>query len=161
MFKQIGYGLAIWLLMLIITSAIIVMPGSALMGQILQIIVLGVLGYLAAFLYFKKTPGDYQAGLILGIIWVAIYAILDWVIIGIAAISGQGGITFSYAYTSWYLYVSFIVLLAATVLASHFTRGGELMIKKPATPQASPFNSQPKPQQPMANSNQSQQNQSK
>jgi len=132
-----------------------------LMGQILQIIALGVLGYLAAFWYFKKAPGDYQAGLILGLIWVVVYVVLDWLLIVLAPLFGLSAVTFSYAYTSWYLYVSFVILVGMTVLASHFTRGGELMIKKPVSPQVSPFNNPPKPQQPVVDSNSSQQNQSK
>src|SRR3989338_10304650 len=112
MLKKIAFGAGLWLGLFIIISAVLVVPGASIIQAILKIVVFAAAGYGLAFYYFKKAPGDVKTGAILGLIWLAIIVVLDWLVIGIAALINQGDASLRLAYLGWPLYVSFLALIA-------------------------------------------------
>ncbi|MAF13607.1 MAG: hypothetical protein CMI53_01810 [Parcubacteria group bacterium] len=124
----LGLGVGFWAIMFIGVSAIMVMPISDLIQKIAEIILAGIAAFILAKLYFKKNPGDIKAGLILGVVWFIVSGILD-LLVTIQYVKAGGSyvdglITF---YSSWNLWVGFLLMFVGTALAAQTTHGGDLM----------------------------------
>ncbi|MFA5021121.1 MAG: hypothetical protein WC517_03615 [Patescibacteria group bacterium] len=143
MVRKIGLGVGFWAVMFLAVSALMVTPLPAIWQRIFEIIVAGVAGYILAMIYFKKTPGDLKAGVILAVIWFVVSLVLD-LLITIQYVKGTGsymdGLKMFYsAKTFW---VSTLAMVAGVLLAAKMTRGGQVMSR----PQTEPMVPPPKPQ---------------
>src|SRR3989338_5941092 len=145
MAKKIGFGVALWLIGFVLYSGILVLPLAAVFQWIIFIILSAVVAYFLAMAFFKKQPGDLKAGAFLGLLWVIVGVAIDWLTVGIAAISGQANPTQLVAalYLQIWFYINLVVVIVAAAVAAHLTHGGQLAPSQPQQP------TQQQPQLPM------------
>jgi len=109
--KAFGWGLAIWAIMFVIDSILILFQLEALWFAIVMLIVcLVVVWYVASKMFkFKEVAEAFMVGLI----WLIIVAVLDYLVL-VLVFSG-GDFSF-YAWNIWVRYA--IVLLLPPILAA-------------------------------------------
>ncbi|MFA6255310.1 MAG: hypothetical protein WC675_04765 [Patescibacteria group bacterium] len=136
----LGLGAGMWAVMFIGVCALMVTPLPVIWQQILEIILSGVAAFVLGRLYFRKHPGGVKDGLILGVSWFILGGILD-LLVTIQYVKAAGTYLSGLKsfYSMWNLWVGFLLMFGALVIAALTTRGGQLM--KPTAPP-------PQPQQP-------------
>ncbi len=146
----LGLGVGMWAIMFIGVSAFMVMPISLTWQKILEIILSGLAAFILGKLYFKKHPGELKDGLILGVAWFIVGGILDLLITvqyvkaGASYLSGLKSF-----YGMWSLWLGFLLMFVALVVAALTTHGGEVMKPFSPSPRPQPVRPQPpRPQQP-------------
>ena len=135
----VGFALALWVLIFVIISALMVIPMPALLSTILGFLVSPVIAFFLARLYFKKNPGGIKEGIVLAVFWLIVGTVLD-LAVTIQYIKGTG----TYAdglksfYGAWSLWVSFVLMIVVVSLVAKMTRGGEIIKKPPVGPAGLP-----------------------
>ena len=140
MAKKISFCVALWLIGFVLYSGILVLPLAAVFQWIIFIILAAIVAYVLAMIFFKKQPGDLRAGALLGLIWIIVGVAIDWLTVGIAAISGQANPTQLVAalYSQIWFYINLVVVIVAAAVAAHLTHGGQLAPSQPQQPTHQP-----------------------
>ncbi|OGY45600.1 MAG: hypothetical protein A2731_02385 [Candidatus Buchananbacteria bacterium RIFCSPHIGHO2_01_FULL_39_8] len=139
----VGFAVALWVLIFVIISALMVIPMPALLLTILGLLVAPIVAFFLAKIYFKKNPGEIKEGVILGVFWLIVGTILD-LLVTIQYVKETGTYVdgLKEFYGAWSLWVSFVLTIIVVALVANMTRGGEMIEKPSVSPSATP------PQQP-------------
>ncbi len=128
----IGFGVLFWLIIFVVMSILIftsAIKDNQYLLSIFNWLVDGGAAYFLARFYFKRTPGTFRDGIILGIFWLAISSVLDMAItiplfiknhlsklfnIQVGYVDAAG-----YFFSNWLLWVGFLVIVVATAVAAY------------------------------------------
>lgn len=83
MLKKIGYGLIVWAVPFVSAIPLMgVMEADPIFFKTLMIVIGGISGAVCAVLYFNKVGRDFlKEGLILGLVWLIVNWLLDFVVL--------------------------------------------------------------------------------
>lgn len=115
MIQKIIFGLALWFGLLIISmaSTLALLSVSTLIRGIVQVVVAVIGTGVLAWLVLRHEHGGMKSGLVLGVWWLLISVMLDWVTIIILAITQSGSFQTGLilVYSSWVNWVVYGVVL--------------------------------------------------